>query len=616
MKIAALLLLISFFATLVKAEVILLRGIVTSQNSNSKPIKDVEISAFGANTTISNSAGQFELSFSGKSIGTPVELIVQKQGMEVVNRVEIEHVILRKDPDDLLKISMCPTGKWEENAAKFYQIAFKNHSDEVAEIKTEIQKLPANSDTLKKLQKRIIELEQEWYDNQAQIKELTERFASVDLDNVDSLYRVAYNKFTQGDIIGAHQTLNGELLEKNLVAAQAELRVVDSVEKEVEKRKKSARKVVEATIESFILKGNFFVTQMKWNDAEVYYEKAVLADTGNDENVFHFAQFLALQNQHDKAIRWYKVALRVATDSLRNEVKEAAILHNLGVIYNRKNDYPSAEKALKQALEIRERLTISNPQRYEHSLAKTLNSFGHFLCIGKNDYRSAEKVFTRALQIYQRLATTNCQKYQYDRAITLNNLGIILFDDKAEFLLKEALQIYEHLAIANPQAFEPYIASTLNNFGLLYTFKNDTAMARKVYKRALEIYERYVTSNPWAYEPNMASTLYNMAILYDNKNDYPSAEKLLNRALQMYERLATTNPQAYEPYIAKTLINMGLLFKTILEATADPNYRIKGLEVINKSNKILKNCPDVPEIQQCRRQVESLIAYFTKVDIK
>jgi formylglycine-generating enzyme required for sulfatase activity len=91
----------------------ILRGIVTLQNSKN-PVKDVEISAFGISTP-SDESGFFELSFSEKKPGDAINLFVRKNGMEVVNQDDIDHVVLRSNPDDLLKIVLCPIGKKSKN---------------------------------------------------------------------------------------------------------------------------------------------------------------------------------------------------------------------------------------------------------------------------------------------------------------------------------------------------------------------------------------------------------------------------------------------------------------------------------------------------------------------
>jgi len=354
------------------AQTTLLRGKVTLQNSNGKPVQGVQISATGPSPTTSDTFGEFEFKCIGKEPGDPVTLTVQKSGMEVVNRDELEHFVLRKDPDKLLVIVLCPEGNRDKNAAFFYGIGLKFHNDQLNEIKEEIKKLSANSKRVKELQNRIAKLQQKWYDNQQLIKELTEKLAGVNLDDADSLYSVAFEYFRSGNIEAAHNTLNPEALEKNVSDAKKELQKIEQLEKEIEQRKQKAHRNVEKTIESYKLKADIFVLQMQWEDAECFYEQAVLADTTKYDNVFDFAYYLARQNRHDKAILWYETALKLTN----SEYQYSTVLNNLAVLYSDKNDYPAAEAAYKRALEIRERLAANNPQTYEPDVATTLNNLG------------------------------------------------------------------------------------------------------------------------------------------------------------------------------------------------------------------------------------------------
>jgi len=203
------------------------------------------------------------------------------------------------------------------------------------------------------------------------IKELTEKFAAVNLDDADSLYSAAFENFRSGNIEAAHNTLNPEALKKNVSDAKKELQKIEQLEEELEQRKQKAHRNVEKTIESYKLKADIFVLQMQWEDAECFY-----------------------------------------------------VLNNLAILYSDKNNYPSAESAYKRALEIYERLAANNPQTYEPDVATTLNNLA-ILYYDKNNYPSAESAYKRALEIYERLAANNPQTYEPDVATTLNNLGFL-----------------------------------------------------------------------------------------------------------------------------------------------------------------------------------------------
>ncbi|MCU0289081.1 MAG: hypothetical protein MUF15_22145, partial [Acidobacteria bacterium] len=84
-----------------------LRGKIVLANSGGKPVENVQLIAFGANPGVSTGAGLFQLDFPGKNPGDVVMVVVQKKGFEVINKKDLERVVLRQNPDEVLEIVMC-----------------------------------------------------------------------------------------------------------------------------------------------------------------------------------------------------------------------------------------------------------------------------------------------------------------------------------------------------------------------------------------------------------------------------------------------------------------------------------------------------------------------------
>ena len=104
----------------------LLRGIVTYQSSGSKPVDNVEVRTFGANTSHSDNAGLFELRFATKKVGDKVRLIALKEGYEMLNNRELEEVFIRSNPDDLVRVVICKAGERAHQALQYYGIIVNN----------------------------------------------------------------------------------------------------------------------------------------------------------------------------------------------------------------------------------------------------------------------------------------------------------------------------------------------------------------------------------------------------------------------------------------------------------------------------------------------------------
>lgn len=86
-----------------------------------RPLAGVQISSWGANPTISDSFGRFELPFIDKEPGDKVVLHIVKKGYEVINRPDLE-TIIGKDPDELIEILMCKEGERDTYATTYYKL--------------------------------------------------------------------------------------------------------------------------------------------------------------------------------------------------------------------------------------------------------------------------------------------------------------------------------------------------------------------------------------------------------------------------------------------------------------------------------------------------------------
>ena len=236
-----------------------------------------------------------------------------------------------------------------------------------------------------------------------------------------------------------------------------------------------------------------------------------------------------------------------------SEAHVATSLHQMGYYLQRLNNFKEAEQDYKAALEIRRRLSATDPA-YEPGLANTLNNLG-ILHRNMNDYTQAAKEYAEALEIYRKLAAADPAAYEPDLAMTLNNLGILHHDmndyPQAAKEYDDALKIYKRLSDNNPATYEPYVAGTLNNLGILHRNMNDYPQAAKEYAEALKIYRRLAADATAAYEPDVAMTLGNIAILLKNQGHFAEAERNAIESRDIYARCAERCHEAYDGYLEK-----------------------------------------------------------------
>ena len=522
-----------------------LSGQIVVQNSSGEPLAGVQVAAKGASPATSDSTGQFELKFADRKEGDRVFLTLKKEGFEVVNRKELEQVI-RADENDIVIIVMCKAGERDRHAMRYYDIAEKSI---LAAYETELRRIKDDHEkTLKEKNAELEKLKVQRDAALAQAKELSEKFAQVNLDEASEMYKQAFGLFQSGKVEEARKVLDDAKMDQALAAAK--------------KLEEEAKKAIRQTIENYMLKAQLCIIGFQFAEAEKNFHKAVDADPENLENTFELAMYLQKQNQHLKAVPLYEKVLELA-ERQKDEEKIAAVLNNLGVLYKAINDYTASESAFNQSLEVRKKLAKNNPDIYLPDVAMTQNNLGNFY-VAKNDYAAAEKAYLQALEIREKLAQSN------------------------------------------PDTYLPDLAMTQNNLDVLYSDKNDYASAEKAYLRALEIYEKLALSNPDTYLPYVAIAQNNLGILYKNKNEYAAAEKSYLRALEIREKLTISNPDTYLPDMAGTLANLSIFHKERVADDPKEFHKEKGLEYAKRVIEISSKFPHVPIVQKCRKIAEKV----------
>jgi len=274
-----------------------LRGIVVLQNSKGQPVSGAQISAFDAMPQGTESSGRFELVFTAnKKAGDKVVLSVQKQGLEVVNRKELD-VIIPANPDEIVRIVMCKTGERDRHARMYYEIAEKSINDSYEERLKQINEKYEKDLTEKN--KEIQKLKDQKTAGLSQAKDLAEKFAEVNLDDVSALYKEAFALFQKGEIDNAIKVLEDEKTDKMLKAAQDEKR-------KAQERLEKSEEAIRQSIENYILKARMCKTRFQFDEAEKNYRKAVDADSDNIYNIDEFASYLWKQKNIIKPFRYMK----------------------------------------------------------------------------------------------------------------------------------------------------------------------------------------------------------------------------------------------------------------------------------------------------------------------
>jgi tetratricopeptide (TPR) repeat protein/predicted Ser/Thr protein kinase len=222
---------------------------------------------------------------------------------------------------------------------------------------------------------------------------------------------------------------------------------------------------------------------------------------------------------------------------------EATVRQTVGKTYGALGLYADAERQLRAALDIQQRLL----EDQHPDVIASRNALAELL-IRTGQHAEAEQHLRIALE-----AARRCWDAPHEQIATiLNNLALVLQArgayDEAEALLRDTLAIRRQLL----GDVHEHVAVSLNNLAVLLRIKGDYAGAEPLYREALAIRRRLFGNE----HPHVATSLNNLALLLHHRGQYDEAEALYREALAIVRK---TLPAGH-PDIANILNSLaGLL---------------------------------------------------------
>ena len=525
--------------------------------------------------------GQFVLKLKDIKMGDAMgNAIVQKTGMMVFNKEEVNRWHVQKGA---LVLIVCDANEFQKQKAQLITIG-RNQAEKKYKQKIELLKAQNAKQqlSLDQYYAKLDSIEKEKNNALAHMDEYADLFARIDESEVDTLAQRAIELFNQGQLEKAIKLFEkGNYLEKLdddlKVKAQAEeLRLkADSADALADKDIEVCLKSIEAQVAAYKMSN-------EWDKAGTLLKE--LADKLKSlDAIWNYACFAQKQNQFIEAEEYLKLYLyKLKSSDKLNESALAAYYNNLAMLYSKTQRLTESEQIYKKALDIRKRLSKTNPQSYEPDLAVSYNNIA--ILYGKvQRFTESEQMFKEALEIRKRLANTNPQAYESDLAACYNNLALLYSDTQrfteSEQMYKEALEIRKRLVNTNPQAYESDLATSYNNIASLYLKIQRFTESEQMYEDALKINKHLADANPQAYEPDLAQSYHNLANLYSATHSFTESENMYNAALIIFKRLAGANPQAFEPDLAVCYNALASLYGRTKHFTKSEQMHKEALQI-------------------------------------
>ncbi len=278
--------------------------------------------------------------------------------------------------------------------------------------------------------------------------------------------------------------------------------------------------------------GRYEVKVEELRGATVQDNTRIAAERAYAEATLLYAQGTAESRR--RAIEKYEVALQLWRP-LGDRIKEALILNQIAVIYERFGEIKKALEYHHQALPLRHAMGDRAGK------AQTLNNMGvAYNLLGEN--QSALDSYGQAVPLWRALGD------QAGEARTLHNIGSVYQDlgepQKALDNYNQALPLRR---AANDRAGEAY---TLANIGTIYSGLGETQKALDCYNRALALTQAIVDRR------GEAQTLHGLGLIYRELGEEQRALDFYNQALQLHRAMGNRIGEAV------TLHNIGAIYNS------------------------------------------------------
>ncbi len=606
-------------------------GVVSIQNSETYTGKRkyvtnalVEDDGGKANPTLTQSSGQFKLIFSGIEEHQLIRLTVRKEGLVVVNETDLKAITGQKE---VIKIYMTHPDSVNENRMKFYQIGVTAGAKKLSSALATVIKKKAllqidtanNNREIRRLNDTVEDLQLKLSLLDAQSKQLAAKYASINLDDVSTIYKTAFLLFQNGQTDSALIVLNQidfsqdvtNILEndrRNAEMIREGERLINEGRKGDSQNKIYARDRREA----LELKIDLHRSNFEYDSVSVYYEFLISLDTGNYKYSYDYAKFLDQSNQLDASLKCYKRTLELCNRLPKHSRIDPNIIpdseNRLGQIYHKKNDlekskyhfsrslqifkilekfdsvfyracfagvminvgslystythFDTAKVFFLKSLGIYENLSRQGPQNYQSEIAGIYMSLGS-VYLHLNDMVMSDSFNIKALNAFRNLYSLDPEMYRHDYVNILNNVAqrfIISDSSKSMQFFSEALGICKDAVKKESQAYLPDLALVEINFAEFYRIYGNLEKSEFYLLDALSITRNLSTKNTDVYETDVAGIYLVLGSVYRLDKKYKLAEQYFFIALSGFEKLTLHNPKIYSNYVARSKAKIGLLY--------------------------------------------------------
>jgi len=490
-------------------------GLVREINSGKKPVGGVQVSFEGAVPTTSDDNGLFRLRFHNKRPGDFIFFTeIRKTGYELVNGKDLE--VLKISNTNILGEDIIVAKKGVLDAAKklYYEVSDKALLASFKKEKTDLRnKLKKAELGQKEYEQQLTDLQEEFDRQQKSLEEVAEKFARVNFDDIDSLYKAALDLYRSGDIDGTIIKLE----EADLIKRAEKIL---GLEAKVAKEKRE-------TIRFMRLQADMYLLKFRYKDAEKIFDKLVLLDTNNIDNLEKAANFYYKQHLMHKA---QNIFTSISNNPYTSKLQLSNAYFKLGSIHDNYGLAILSMQGYRKSLELTENILEQHPMT--HEIAENLALVYEALSSMYNDYRKSDSALWAskiAVSIREkiRINTRDEPRYVLGLSVAYENYANIYWThgdfQKAEFFNEKATVLAKQVYSKYPDKHEykhGYI-SAYEKLAFTYVSAGKNKEAEKAYADIISLAEELYNSNKYnnKYKNGLGIVYEHAGILYYNSGN-------------------------------------------------------------------------------------------------
>ena len=377
------------------------KGWVTELSSGKQSLSGVQVLFKDSPPEISNNDGLFKLSFNAKTYG---DLIfsekISKVGYELVNESELKHSTITKDS---MIIVMCKSGLIAKMKAEYYDISIstftKNHEKRLKEIRDLLRQ---NKITESGYKKELFELDEKLKKAKEYARQLADKYARTNFDDVSEIYKEAFGYFKNGEIENAIELLDKVQIVERLKSHVHDDQNIKAITNELIIAKAENEKGIKQDMEALELAAEMYNMKFDYEKADKMYYALWAMDSTNVKNTSEYTAFLVFNEKQTKAIEFFLKITRLDID--KEDIANAFGM--IGILYNKMGDYPNATVYFEKGKDILHQLLVEFPENNDFvmSYSMSLTNLSDVFLL-KGDLQAAIKLQEESLELIDKTLT-------------------------------------------------------------------------------------------------------------------------------------------------------------------------------------------------------------------